>query len=455
MRAEPTSLSELGLLPDAAGQWPLASLLDHTHARPACDALKRLIAAPLSTIADIIARQQLLRALAALSPQFRWSELHGLAVQVGRYLASNCVLLPTSPVERAVFAIRHRDIVAELTAQLHHVAELLRQCELLQPRLAALPSDAAFERIVGAFTNAVHDPRVATLCAAVARDNTNALAGLDAMVRGTSTGVTASVHADTLGTPLRDLLLALIDAIWQLDAFCSLGTASEALGGITPQLAPLGAAQVSFERLRHPLLPHGVGNDIALSREERVLFLTGPNMAGKSTLLRALGIAIYCAHLGMNVTADLAMVPLFDRLMVSITVRDNLQRGESLYLAEIRRVRTIVDAVARGEAVAAIFDEVFRGTNIADATQATALLVQGLAHAPHGTFVIASHLASVAHSVTHDGGIACWCMQVDIAGPTPLFTHRVLRGVSDVHLGMMLLDAEGVGPTLRRMAGLP
>lgn len=68
MRAEPTSLSELGLLPDAAGQWPLASLLDHTHARPACDAFKRLIAAPLSTIADIIARQQLLRALAALSP---------------------------------------------------------------------------------------------------------------------------------------------------------------------------------------------------------------------------------------------------------------------------------------------------------------------------------------------------------------------------------------------------
>lgn len=454
MRAEPASLSELGLLPDTAGQWPLAALLDHTHARPAHEALKRLIAAPLNTMADIEARQQLLRALAALSPQVGWAELHGLAAQVGRYLASNYVLLPTSPVERAVFAIRNRDIVAELTAQLRRVYELLRQCELLQPRLATLPDDTAFARIAGAFTNAVRDPRVATLRAAVDRDNINALAGLDAMVRGTSTDAMESVHANALGTPFRDLLLALIDGIWQLDAFCSLGTASEALGGITPQLVPRGAAVVSFEGLRHPLLPHGVSNDIALSRDERVLFLTGPNMAGKSTLLRAFGIAIYCAHLGMNVTADLATLPLFDTLMVSITVRDNLQRGESLYLAEIRRVRTIVEAVARGESVAAIFDEVFRGTNIADATQATALLVQGLAHAPHGTFVIASHLASVARNVTHDGGVACWCIQVDIAGPTPLFTHRVLRGVSDVHLGMILLDAEGVGPTLRRLAGL-
>ncbi|MCO4100417.1 MAG: hypothetical protein HEQ38_13700 [Gemmatimonas sp.] len=454
MRAEPTSLAELGLLPDTAGQWPLATLLDHTHARPAHDALKRLIATPLDTIADIEARQRLLPALATLSPQVRWSELHGLAVQVGRYLASNYVLLPTSAVERAVFALRNRDIVAELTGQLRRVDELLRQCALLQPRLATLPNDTAFARIVFAFTNAVHDPRVATLHAAVDRNNTNALAGLDGMVRGTITDGSWSLHAETSAIPLRDVLRALIDAIWQLDAFCSLGTASESFGGITPQLAPRGAAEVSFEGLRHPLLPQGIANDVALSTQERVLFLTGPNMAGKSTLLRAFGVAIYFAHLGMNVTADSTMVPLFDTLMVSITVRDNLQRGESLYLAEIRRVHTIVEAVARGESVAAIFDEVFRGTNIADATQATTLLVQGLANAPYGTFVIASHLADVAHNSTTNRGVSCWYMQVDIAGPTPLFTHRVQRGVSDVHLGMRLLDAEGVGPTLRRMAGL-
>ena len=154
----------------------------------------------------------------------------------------------------------------------------------------------------------------------------------------------------------------------------------------------------------------------------------------------------------MAVAARSARIPLFDQLMVSITVRDSLQRGESLYLAEIRRVRAIVEAVARGDAVVAIFDEVFRGTNITDATQATSLLVNGLSQAAHGTFVIASHLADVGSSHAGHAGVACWCMETDVSNGAPVFTHRVRKGVSDVHLGMTLLDAEGVGPMLRRLA---
>lgn len=148
-------------------------------------------------------------------------------------------------------------------------------------------------------------------------------------------------------------------------------------------------------------------NDLPLAANERVLFLTGPNLAGKSTLLRAIGIATYCAHLGMAVAARIARIPLHDRLIVSITVRDSLQRGESLDLAEIRRVRAVVEAVERGDAVVAIFDEVFRGTNIKDATQATSLLVDGLAKALHGTFVIASHFADVATTHEDRVGVAC------------------------------------------------
>jgi DNA mismatch repair ATPase MutS len=252
--------------------------------------------------------------------------------------------------------------------------------------------------------------------------------------------------------PFRDVLQALVAAVWQLDAFCSLATASSAVGWVFPEIVPRGDTALSLEDVRHPQLPHGVMNDVRVADDERVLFLTGPNMAGKSTLLRAIGIAVYCAHLGMAVAARAARVPLHDRLLVSITVRDNLQRGESLYLAEIRRVRAVVEAVDRGDAVFAIFDEVFRGTNIKDATQATTLLVDGLARAAHGTFVLASHLAEVAESRAGRPGVGCWCMDIDVTGGAPRFTYRVRRGVSDVHLGMVLLDAEGVGAMLRRMA---
>jgi hypothetical protein len=93
--------------------------------------------------------------------------------------------------------------------------------------------------------------------------------------------------------------------------------------------------------------------------------------------------------------------------------------------------------------VLALCDEVFRGTNIKDATQATGLLVDGLARAPSGTFVIASHLAEVAEARTTSAGVGCWCMEVESTG-VPTFSYRVRRGASDVHLGMVLLDAEGL-----------
>ncbi len=449
MRAERPSLSELGLLPDAAGQWPMATWLDHTHARPAHDALKRLIASPLNELGELRLRQVLLQQLVSVSAQVPWTELHGLAAQVNRYLSSNYELIPATVIERASFAMRYGHIVTDVAEQLRAVNALIGLSTPLHSRLVPIPADARFGELVAAFTAVASDPRSAQLRDAVARGKTFSLIAFDSVVRALH--VAPEQHAVT-PVPFRTLLQNLVNAIWALDAFCSLAIASHTLNGVVPELAPRGAAALVVDGLRHPLLPNGVPNDLQLDALERVLFLTGPNMAGKSTLLRALGIAVYCAHLGMAVAARSARIPLFDQLMVSITVRDSLQRGESLYLAEIRRVRAIVEAVARGDAVVAIFDEVFRGTNITDATQATSLLVNGLSQAAHGTFVIASHLADVGSSHAGHAGVACWCMETDVSNGAPVFTHRVRKGVSDVHLGMTLLDAEGVGPMLRRLA---
>ena len=453
MRAERASLAELGLLPDAASRWPLATWLDHTHAKPAHDALKRLIASPLGDLHELRSRQALLPQLAAVAPLVPWHELQTLATQVARYLSSNVELVPVTTIERAVFVVRYRDIVADVSQQLQAVDMLLRVSAQVGSRIASITADSTFAAVVDAFAAATQDSRGRQLRLAVERRNTMRLVGFAPVVRAKKM---PAGHQGSNPIPFTAVLQSLIEAIWQLDAFCSLASASAAIRGVVPEMVPRGAAPMMFEGIRHPLLPNGVPNDLPLAANERVLFLTGPNMAGKSTLLRAIGIAAYCAHLGMAVAARAAMVPLYDRLMVSITVRDNLQRGESLYLAEVRRVRAVVEAVVSGDAVVAIFDEVFRGTNIKDATQATSLLVDGLASASHGAFVIASHFADVAAARTDHGGIACWRMEVDLAGDTPVFTHRVSRGVSDVHLGMMLLDAEGVGPMLRSMAaGMP
>ena len=171
-------------------------------------------------------------------------------------------------------------------------------------------------------------------------------------------------------------------------------------------------------------------------------------MAGRSTLLRSLGVIILFAHLGLPVPAECARVPIVNRLMTAINAQDSLSRGESLYVAEVRRVREVVRAVASGETVIALLDEAFRGTNVMDALEAMGMLVDGLARAQTGLFVLASHLTEIARERFGHPHVSLWCMHVDaIDDPSSegvRFTYAFRRGVSDVRLGMRLLEREGV-----------
>ena len=116
-------------------------------------------------------------------------------------------------------------------------------------------------------------------------------------------------------------------------------------------------------------------------------------------------------------------------------------------------------AVASGETVIALLDEAFRGTNVTDALEAMRLLVDGLAHAPTGLFVLASHLTEIARERCDHPHVSLWCMQVDpnddpgTAGVR--FTYAFRRGVSEVRLGMRLLDREGVVTLLAAIRARP
>lgn len=436
--ADSQSLVDLGLLPDPVRGWPLGPWLDHTHAPLSRVALERLLAAPLASVEVIASRQELLEQLAKVAPRIAFSDWASLADRGQRFLASNFDIAPAARAARLVYATRYRAMVREMLPQIHAVAQLLQVSGQVLQRIAALRDDGAFATCVADIEAAVQDPVTEALQRAVTRDVGVELLGFDHLLRDRA-------------SPYRARVEALIAAVWTVDAFCSLAVASARSGGVLPSLVSSGGA-LTLRGLRHPLLPDGVANDVCLEPGERVLFLTGPNMAGKSTVLRALGIAVHCAHLGMRVCADVAVVPRVDAVVASMVVRDNLARRESLYLAEVRRVKRIVQAVHDGAVLFAIFDEVFRGTNVQDASEACALLVAGLAAVPEGRFVVASHLAEVARRQVGARAVSCQYLEASVHEGAPQFSYRLRPGVSDVHLGMLLLDAEGVGPMLRAMA---
>jgi DNA mismatch repair ATPase MutS len=127
-----------------------------------------------------------------------------------------------------------------------------------------------------------------------------------------------------------------------------------------------GQASFAAEQIGHPLIPAAtcVRNDVAISEEERVLLVSGSNMSGKSTLLRAVGMNVVLAMAGGPVRATrLVLTPL--HVGASIRINDSLREGSSRFYAEIKRLRSIFD-FAGDPPLLFLLDELLQGTNSND-----------------------------------------------------------------------------------------
>jgi len=138
----------------------------------------------------------------------------------------------------------------------------------------------------------------------------------------------------------------------------------DAQGGTTDRPPRLEA-----KALGHPLLPpdDAVRNDVALGPPGNLLLVTGSNMSGKSTLLRAVGANIILAGSGGPVCAEAMTLPIVD-LRTSMRIRDSLEEGISYFMAELKRLKAVCDAAAAADErpVLYLLDEILQGTNTAE-----------------------------------------------------------------------------------------
>ena len=124
---------------------------------------------------------------------------------------------------------------------------------------------------------------------------------------------------------------------------------------------------VDAKGLYHLLLPQPVAYDIEMNPEHNFLFLTGANMAGKSTLIKSVGSAVFLAHIGMGVPAQEMKLTLFDGLLSNINVVDNIAKGESFFFNEVQRIKNTIEKINNGKKWLVLIDELFKGTNVQDA----------------------------------------------------------------------------------------
>ena len=188
-----------------------------------------------------------------------------------------------------------------------------------------------------------------------------------------------------------------VDALADAEALTALATlAHDNPGWCFPELMTGDAGPLlEAEGLGHPLLPpdRRVGNPVHLGPAGSLLLVTGSNMAGKTTLLRSIGVNVLLAQAGGPACA-VRMRWRRARVRTSIHVQDALGEGVSLYLAELRRLKEVVDAAAArdgGAPVLYLLDEVLHGTNSADRRTATRAVLARL-----------SRVGAVGVVTTHD-----------------------------------------------------
>ena len=162
-------------------------------------------------------------------------------------------------------------------------------------------------------------------------------------------------------------LRSWIEVIGEIEALLSLASYSfEHHTDPFPEFTE-GAALLECQKLGHPLLPEKtcVRNDVSISDPTRVLLVSGSNMSGKSTLLRAVGINVVLAMAGAPVRAQsLRLTPL--QVGASIRVNDSLREGSSRFYAEIKRLRQIIERAGGNPPLIFLLDELLQGTNSHD-----------------------------------------------------------------------------------------
>ena len=199
------------------------------------------------------------------------------------------------------------------------------------------------------------------------------------------------------------------------------------------------------EGLAHPLLParKAVGNDLKLGQTPQMMIVSGPNMAGKSTFLRGVGLNAVLAQAGAPVRARrLRMSPL--KVGASICVLDSLQGGVSRFYAEIQRLKVLADAAAGPIPLLFLLDELLSGTNSHDRFEGTRLVVQELVEKGAIGLVTTHDLALTAIPEAMNGAGANCHFEDTIENGELKFDYRLRPGVVQTSNALKLMQAVGL-----------
>lgn len=251
----------------------------------------------------------------------------------------------------------------------------------------------------------------------------------------------------------KDAFRDLLTTVYKFDVLQTLGQIMKNEGFSLPEYCCDSETEFNVVDGFHPFLASPVKNSFSFSPESNLGFITGPNMAGKSTFLKTMGLMIYLSHVGFPVPAKFLRTSILNGLFTTINLRDNMDLGYSHFYSEVKRVKDLALKIKPTSRFLIIFDELFRGTNLKDAYDASLLIISALAKIRNNIFFISTHIVEIADAIENPGTILFRRFGSELINQQPIFDFKLKEGISEERIGLLIIRNEGIPQILEEIIG--
>ncbi len=439
MKIDNTTYSDLSVFQTTTDEFSIFSKLDRTKTVGGRMQLLEFFTSPFSQREKILQTQEILGIITKYENEWGTSISNGTVMVMERFYETPLDKIPSShdPVSANMYKLLHAPDYALTRYSISHFADFIRGLFSIVAIREKEPCPPLLDTLLERAGRLLSPD----IIQAIAKKKSGEKLQPHEVVE----------YGNFIRNHFKQSAISLIEIYGKLDAWYSMAMAGKEFNLVMPEIEDMEFPFIEIKALHHLLLPHAVSYDVQMDPESNFFFLTGANMAGKSTFIKSVGAALFLAHLGMGVPADKMKISLFDGILSNINVVDNLVKGESYFFNEVQRIRNSIIQISDKKKWLVLIDELFKGTNVQDAMKCSSTVIRGLIRIKSSLFILSTHLYEIGEELKQYPNICFKYFETRINNGQLEFPYQLKDGISNDRLGYLILEREKVVELLDKL----